>query len=253
MGVRPTLAVTIVAALLLAAVPAAAASAKAKAPAEKPKPVLEEWPRWPYPVSCGEFAFDPVAVLSSPVGVEYGSKPSEQALRAVLEDPSLDWLGYGWGWRLAGEDADSAQFLRGEPGTGLHSIAVAIKDGRWQWAGSTSSCSLTSRVYGDYYAIDWVPADDRPLGPNTRRVRVRLTGGPCRGNLQISDRAHFVFRQLGKRLLMSAWIDPLPPGPATCPGVVEPVLTVKLPGRLGQRKLFDGGTYPPVAWTQTPL
>lgn len=44
---------------------------------------------------------------------------------------------------------------------------------------------------------------------------------------------------------MSVWLDPVGPGYHTCEGVVEPPLTVKLPGRLGNRLLYNGGTYPP--------
>jgi hypothetical protein len=215
--------------------------------AQAGKPALQEWPRWPYSVSCGEFAFDPVAVLTGPAGVENGSKPSEQALRGVLEDPALAWMGFRSDWRLAGEDADSAQFISGDPRTrtGLHSISLAVVDGAWGLSGYNSTCQLLSRVYGDLSAVEWHRADDRPLGPNTRRIRVRLGGGQCNGGQPIGDRAHFVFRQLGRRLLMSAWIDPLPTLLASCQGAIEPVLTVRLPGRLGQRELFDGAIYPP--------
>lgn len=226
-------------ALVLAAIAPLAAAARSQ------KPVLEEWPIWPYSVSCGPFAIDPVAVLSSPAGVENGSKPTEVALRAVLENPAFDWLGFGAGWRLAGEDADSAQFIAGNPREGLESLSLAFKDGTWQLAGS-GTCRLTSQVYGAYYAASWTLALDQPrLGRNTRRVQVVLSGGGCSSGIGLNDRSHFVFKQLGKRLLMSVWADPLPPGVYTCQGVVEPPLQVKLPGRLGARTLYEAGVYPP--------
>lgn len=243
MGARPGR--LLVAALVLAALAPVSAAARGQ------KPVLEEWPSWPYPVSCGQLAIDPVAVLSSPTGVENGTKPTEVALRAVLESPSYGWLDFGRGWRLAGEDADSAQFIAGTPREGLESLSLALKDGVWQLS-SSGNCTLVSRVYGDYYAASWSLAPDQPrLGKNTRRVQVALSGGACSSGLGLNDRAHFVFRQLGKRLLMSVWVDPLPPGIYTCQGVSEPPLTVKLPGRLGKRTLYDGGTYPPHSATET--
>lgn len=44
---------------------------------------------------------------------------------------------------------------------------------------------------------------------------------------------------------MTILLDPLPPGSYTCQGVIEPPMHVRLPGRLGKRRLFDSGTYPP--------
>jgi hypothetical protein len=54
-----------------------------------------------------------------------------------------------------------------------------------------------------------------------------------------------IFRRIGKRLLMTVLLEPLPPGLYTCQGVVNPPMEVPLPGRLGKRRLYDGSTYPP--------
>jgi len=54
-----------------------------------------------------------------------------------------------------------------------------------------------------------------------------------------------IFEQVGKKLLMIMRLRPLPPGGYTCVGTREPPLKVHLPERLGTRKLYDGGTYPP--------
>jgi hypothetical protein len=54
-----------------------------------------------------------------------------------------------------------------------------------------------------------------------------------------------VFFELGKRQMMVMRLKPLPPGKYTCEGIFEPPLRVKLPKRLGDRVLFDGGLYPP--------
>ncbi len=44
---------------------------------------------------------------------------------------------------------------------------------------------------------------------------------------------------------MTILLEPLPPGAYTCQGIIDPPLAVKLSKRLGKRRLFDGGTYPP--------
>jgi hypothetical protein len=54
-----------------------------------------------------------------------------------------------------------------------------------------------------------------------------------------------IFRQFGKRLVMIILLEPLSPGIYTCQGIIEPPLKVKLPARLGSRRLFDGGAFPP--------
>jgi hypothetical protein len=79
-----------------------------------------------------------------------------------------------------------------------------------------------------------------------RRIWVDLGPGPCSSGMGQNARARKpVFRQLGRRLLVTILLEPLPPGFHTCEGIVEPPLRVRLPGRLGSRKLFDGGTFPP--------
>ena len=45
--------------------------------------------------------------------------------------------------------------------------------------------------------------------------------------------------------MLTVWVDPLPPGAHTCEKRRESPLTVKLPGRLGKRQLWDGSIYPP--------
>jgi hypothetical protein len=60
---------------------------------------------------------------------------------------------------------------------------------------------------------------------------------------------------MGRKLVITMTLEPVSPGPHTCQEVVEPPLTVRLPGRLGTRKLYDGGSFPPrpAAETRSPF
>ena len=92
----------------------------------------------------------------------------------------------------------------------------------------------------------WDLAPGQGLTADTKRVRVKLTGGEgCNGGRSLNAAAEPEFRQVGKKLVLTVWVEPLPPGVYTCKKLVEPPLTVRLPGPLGKRQLWDGSFYPP--------
>ena len=234
---------------LLLAVMGSGALARADG-ASGPDPVVQEWPYWPYPTTCGVLSFDPVAAFSSSTGAEYGSRPSEIALRAYLEE--MERYAYPtvprYDWRLLAENERSAEFASGrmaEPG-GPSVVRVSEKDGVWKYSGSSSGCQPTSIVDGTAATTWRLARDQKALRKGTRTIRVDLGPSPCSGGRSQNARAMKpLFWKLGRKLFMVLRLRPLPPGPHTCLGVVEPPLKVRLPARLGKRKLFDGGTYPP--------
>lgn len=225
-----------------------------------PDPVVQEWPSWPYPTACGSLPFEPVAAFSSPTGAENGSRPSEVALREYLREtesyayPTVPL----YDWRLLAETDTRAEFASGQlsaPG-GPSVVSVSLKDGVWKYSGSSSGCRPTSIVDGTA-AITWrLDADQKALRRGTKKIEIDLGPGPCSGGRSQNARAMKpLFWQSGRRLLMVMRLRPLPPGRYTCQGVINPPLTIHLPKRLGKRKLFDGGTYPPVdvveIWRET--
>lgn len=237
----------IVATLLWALVGAGPAQGQTTA---GPDPVVQEWPHWPYPTACHELPFDPVAAFSGPTGVETGTRPSEIALREYLEE-TRTWvypLVPAHNWRLLAETSEGADFASGRLSTpeGPSVISVNYEDGEWKKGSLSSGCHPESIVDG-IRAVTWrLAADQKPLRKSTRAIWIDLGPGPCSGGRSQNARAMKpVFKQMGRRLLMVMRLRPLPPGIYTCPGLIEPPLKVRLPGRLGKRKLFDGGTYPP--------
>lgn len=221
-----------------------AAMAVAKPPPGS-DPAVAEWPYWPYKVSCYGPPFDPVSVFSGPANAELGSLPAEIALRETIYDPKLAWLGLPTDhWRRVFETDSEASFVSGRLASYPQWTYFRNDGSGWKLAGN-GGCTPSSLVQGRY-AVTWDLTAKRGPGPNARWVKVHLGQGPCDSGAPQAERMRPpVFRQLGRRLLMSIVLEPLPPGAYTCIGVREPPILVKLPGRLGKRSLFDGGTYPP--------
>jgi hypothetical protein len=208
-----------------------------------PDPAVRQWPAWPYQTTCGSLAFDPVVAFSGPTEAELGSLPSEIALRGFLRAPTMPSI-HTSSWRLVAESEDTAEFAYGRLSTRVEWLSFKLIDGAWRYSGYASGCRPQSIVRRGP-VVTWALAGNQTLTPKTRRVRVNLAGGPCSGGRSQNDHAHPLFRSVGGKLLMTIWLDPVGPGPHTCQGLVEPSLIVKLHGRLGDRELFDGGTYPP--------
>lgn len=237
---------------LLAAM--ALATAQAAQRARGPDPAVKEWPNWPYPTSCDGYglAFNPVSVFSGPTGAELGSKPSEVALRNFLR--SEGWVrqlgASAHDWRLLAETDKAAEFASGRLAhpNRMSSMSFELDGGEWKWSGFSSGCQPTSIVKGRP-ALTWrISAEQETVDRNTRKLLINLGPGPCSGGMSQNARAKKpIFRRLGgRRWLMIMQLKPLPPGPHTCQGIIEPPLEVTLPSKIGKRKLLDGATYPPV-------
>jgi hypothetical protein len=223
--------------MLMAAPPASASRANG------PDPAVAEWSNWPYQATCGVAPFDPVSVFSSETGAERGSRPAEQALARFVRSEPLPLMGKH-DWRLLGESTTSAEFVRGRLSRQLNWLLFEQIGGEWKFQSYSSDCTPSS-IVDDHPAVAWSLArEQKRLTARTRSVKVNLGPGPCSGGRSQNAHAHPVFRQLGRRLLMSIWLDPLPPGNYTCVGLIEPPLVVRLPSRLGNRVLYDGGRFP---------
>jgi hypothetical protein len=207
-------------------------------------PALAEWPNWPYQASCYSI-FDPIDAFSGPAEAELGSLPSQVALREIISSLSFPRLPQS-DWRLISETDTEAVFENGDLSSPFPQwVLLKSVDSMWKLAGN-GNCTPKTVLHG-LAAVTWTIAGGQPApSKDTRRIRVDLGPGPCSGGMSQNARARKpIFRQLGRRLLMTILLEPLPPGSYTCQGVIEPPLEVRLPGRLGTRRLYDGGTFPP--------
>jgi hypothetical protein len=240
-----------VAALLLCLAGAAAAQGWGIRYAQGPDPAVAAWPSWPHPTACDGVSFDPVSVFSGPTEAELGSGGAELALRRYLDEGLYPHVPTRF-WRPVSVTETSAHFASGRLQQGLFWLDFELVDGSWRVAGDLEECRPRT-VRKGILAARWAPVDGQVLTPATRRIRVDLASPyrECNGGRDDSRAAEapsFVSR--GKRLVLSIWVPPapeLPPGFAyNCKGRKRTPLSVRLPGRLGSRSLWDGGVYPPV-------
>jgi len=218
-------------------------------------PAVRKWPSWPYPTTCGSRTFDPVAIFSQPATAELGSTSGERALRRFLRHPLIPWVPRH-NWRLLYENGRTAEFvsspLSNRPERAPEGLLFKRKQrgGRWKWTGS-GPC-LPASVVDGHPAIYWdLPEDHPELSAETTEIEVNLGPGECASGRSQNERAHPVFTELEGRLLLTIWLTPVHGG-QTCLGLSEPPLKIELPGPLGARPLYDGGTYPPHPATGRP-
>ena len=190
--------------------------------------------------------FNPFEVFSGPTEAELGSGAAEEGLRKTI----AEWqTGYPTlpkhHWRVLAEGTGVVVYGHGRL-PGVESLVLKESKAEWSFEGYDSRCEPTSIVNGRA-AITWTLSRHQPPSrPSTRQLLINLGPGECASGMSQNARAMKpVFYELGSQLLMTMRLRPLPPGGYTCQGIIEPPLRVSLPERLGGRKLFDGGVYPP--------
>jgi hypothetical protein len=244
MGIGKRLALVTALCLACAVAFAAAAQGWGVKYASGPDPAVERWPSWPYPASCLGVTFDPVAVFDGPTEAENGSGGPELALRRYLDEGLYPQVPTRF-WRLVAAGDTQAFFASGRLEQGLFWLTVQLVDGQWRVDGEVDECRARTFREGDV-AVRWDLAPGQGLTAKSRRVQVKLSRREgCNGGRSLNAAADPVFRRVEKRLLLTVWVEPPPPGVYTCERRREPPLTVSLPGRLGKRQLWDGGSYPP--------
>lgn len=210
---------------------------------EGPDRSVREWPTWPDPVSCGGLDFDPVAGFGGPTGAEEGTGAPERALHRYLEE-GVDPSAPARYWRLFAASPTHVEFAEGWLDQGPLRLAFDLSEGEWKPELPGYCVPRTVRAGSD--ALRWGLDESQKLRPGTKWIKVDLSGsGGCDGGRSLDRAARPEFHSYGKRLVLTVWVESLPPGPYTCQKLIEPPLAVKLPGALGKRRLFDGRTYPP--------
>lgn len=223
------------------------------APRTGADPAITEWASWTGEVACGWVPFNPLVAFAAPANAERGHKPSEVALRRYLAKTKHDFPpSKPRSWRLLVETPRIAEFGRGSLSNGgIEVNSFERKARKWTWAGYSSSCQ-PALLRNHQSAITWTLAPGQTLTPSTQIVKVNLGPGECAGGASQNKRLERPeFREENGALLMALWIHPTPElGPHeafTCIGTVEPPVKIQLPESLGNRKLLDGGVFPPMS------
>jgi hypothetical protein len=239
--------------ICVVAIAAGSAFAWREKPVAGPDPAVAEWPEWPHRAICGEhLTFDPVSVFSGPPRAERGNIPPEVALRREI-NRGPEWIPHQ-NWRLAAQKHGYAEFFHGrlgaelESGEELSSITFQRKRGHWRTVSYSQLCYLWTMRHGQE-ATTWLLTEKQPpLTPETRRIHVYVGAHCSRHEKPPTLAGTPEFLEFPGKLVMTLWLRPQPfNGHEVCePGLGPgPSMTIELPEPLGERELFDGGSFPP--------
>jgi hypothetical protein len=210
--------------------------------ASGPDPATERWPAWPHAATCLETTFDPVSTFSGPTEAENGMGAPEVALRTYLAERLHAGLPLK-NWRALSVTESEARFAAGRLALGLITLEARLVDGRWAVNGSPAECrAKTSSETAT--AVRWrLKGPRHDPHPETRQLRIETRVEACRPppTSELGNQ----FRQVGRDLILTVWQE-TPGGPVPkCMRRETYTLAVPLPGNLGNRRLWDGSTYPP--------
>jgi hypothetical protein len=216
-----------------------------------PASVVEAWPNWTGEVSCGS-PFDPLVAFARPADAEYGSLPSEVALRRYLaKTRSYFTHSPAHPWRLLVETGTRADFGRGDFVNGGIEVNQFERGPKgWRWVGLSGSCQ-PALLRHHQEAVVWTLARGQQLTPSTVAVTVDVHADQCASVAVVKKRLERPeFREESGALLMALWVRPPPPLPPhtfeAC-GETEDLIKIPLPEPLGERELLDGGVFPPLS------
>ncbi|MGN6202723.1 MAG: hypothetical protein ACTHNY_10000 [Solirubrobacterales bacterium] len=211
-----------------------------------PDPIVQKWPSWPHPVTCGGLAFDPVSVFSGPTGSERGQGGPERALRRFLREPGWGWIPKR-DWRLVAANRRVAEFVQGRVSQHIERemswLGFYRAKHRWKWGGSGGCIPRTVR-HG-IEAAEWSLWEGEQPAPDAEKLVVGIEEVACHGfadSLERLQKPEVLYTDTAA--LITFWVRPLRGG-ATCPAPPPSEYELDLPGPLEGRELFDAGTYPP--------
>jgi hypothetical protein len=221
-------------------------AAFATAASTGPDPVVEKWTEWPHSVTCGALPFDPISVFSGPTNAERGNGGAERALRRFLREPGWGWIPKR-NWRLVAQNKRLAEFVQGRASANREMSALTFyrPKRQWKWGGSGGCVPRTVR--NGLPASEWKLWEEGEPSPEAETLVVGIEEVACHGFTDPLERLQAPeVRYTEHAALISFWVRPLRGG-ATCPAPPPSRYELKLPAPLGDRELFDAGTYPPRA------
>lgn len=197
--------------------------------------------------TCASPPFVPAELFTQEVGAETKEGEVYDALRFHLEE------GTGFGpypdgpWYEIQVSEDRAFFLalydRQSPDGPIGvDMSLELEGGAWNWAGA-GECKPYAFA-PDLGTATWALADPEPAATDTTFTAL-VTELACTGGQSSEGRVQSPIIDYGdEEIIVTFFVDPLPPGTYTCPGNPSTSVTVDLDQPLGNRALMDGGTYP---------
>lgn len=192
---------------------------------------------------CQRILFRPAA-LHRATGEEKSDDASAAALRSFIAKRQGGIPPTGW--RRLGKISSRVEYGWGQPPGNLVVVGVEKKGTAWDVTAATR-CVPEVIKHGLHTGSWQLAPDSPPPGPDTRQVTAFVTERECAGQSNPSKRLLPTDVKYGKdQVSLSFFIRPLPKGNYAC-GTNRPArVDVKLTQALGNRKLTDGGVYPPL-------
>jgi hypothetical protein len=226
-----------------------AASSPASSPASSSSATASAIPSVEGPLdlryTCGAFPFVPGLLSAGAGNDEQADTAPAAALRAhlALEGPDFDFLP-DRGWHLTGTDGRSAEFVTVD-GDLVKSVVVANGADGWKVSG-WGECQPRIHLPAGLGAAEWAldPAQPKP-GPATQVFDALVTELSCNSGQPADGR--IVGPQIVKSADSVLVIFAVMPRPGThdCQSNPPTRITVDLGEPLGERRVFDGGRFPP--------
>lgn len=216
--------------------------------AQEPSPTASRQPSptasaRPTMLTCGTRDTFPPSALDAPADAEKAPGGASDALRTWLANPDNEQFAKGGGWRaLVANDAE-AVFAQGTP-PGI-TVRFERRDGAWKWANSSATCDLRVVPPPGLASGQWVPA--APVRPGDTAFVANVYERSCAGGRSPEGRVQPPEVEYTATAVVVTFFVRPPGGAQTCPGAPPAPYEVALREPLGDRKLLDGGTYPPQA------
>lgn len=195
--------------------------------------------------SCGGRPFS-IELLAESANAELAAHPAAAALRAFLQTPDAEGFLPASGWLLAGFDDTGASFVAqvaGDPP--FVEAEVELQPGGWKVVGY-GQCRPRAVLEG-LNGATWV-LDPRAAfpGPEDNEFVALVTETACAGGQSSEGRILSPTILYGQREVLVVFaVRPQPGEFFTCPGNPATRVLVSLEEPLGERRLLDGGVFPP--------
>jgi hypothetical protein len=197
-------------------------------------------------VTCDDKLFFSPALLQGPGEEQVGVDVPAQILREYLQTPGEETDRATTGWHRVVQTATNVQFVAVRPsGRGLMTVGVNFARGSWQ-LGDSGSCAATVQRPAGLARADWWLDPDQPApAPSGRVVQGLLLERACTGGKPPVGRVQApAIDYLDGAVVVTMSVRPLPGG-HDCPGNPDFPFMIRLDQPLGDRRLLDGGVFPP--------
>jgi hypothetical protein len=194
-------------------------------------------------LTCAGPPFSPT-VFDAAANAEESAAPEGAALRAAIAGPPFDGSRTS-GWRELGHSEVEAAFGTGNP-PALDGYVVLKKSASdWVYAQSGSGCVVRPYRPGRSLARWGLDPGVPSPSEDAMTLQVIVNDDSCAGGVGPDQRLDPAVVDLTDQTVTITFTSRPPSGAQTCPSHPPAHRTVQLPQRLGNRKVLDGGIFPP--------